>query len=107
MAETTATTDASSPVLDPEYRVAIAIIVAILVTYGVFIGVSGYHPSVIEWVPSAVGLSGLKVAYTTYNELWLWVRLLLGAYITVVLLIVTLQLVGTWRRLIADTGGEA
>ena len=107
MAETKDATETSTPILDPGYRVAIAIIVAIVVTYGVFVGVSGYHPPVTEWIPSAVGLSGLKVGYTTYNELWVWVRLLLGVYITMVLLIVTLQLIGTWRRLIADAGGES
>jgi hypothetical protein len=93
--------------VDPAYRAAIAAIVALVVTMGVFVGVTGAHPAVTQWVPSAVGLVGLEVAYSTYNDLWILVRLLLGAYITVVLLIVTLQLVGTWRRLIADAGGES
>lgn len=104
MAETTEKTHPA--LLGEQYRAAIATIVALVVTFGVFVGVTGWHPSVTAWVPSAVGLVGLEVSYTTYNELWLWVRLLLGAYITVVLLIVTLQLIGTWRRLIVDAGGE-
>ena len=89
-----------------ENRTAIAIIAAVLGTFVLFLGVIGLHPTVISWTPSAVGLVGLEVPYGTYNDLWIVVRLLLGAYITVVLLIVTLQLVGTWRRLIADSGGE-
>lgn len=105
MAETTDTTRPGP--LAPEYRVAISVLVAITVTYAIFIGVTGYHPPVTRWVPTTVELVGLKVGYTTYNQLWLWVRLLLGAYISVVLLVVTLQLVGTWRRLIADAGGES
>ena len=105
MAETTEKTHPA--LLGEQYRAAVAMVVALVVTFAVFIGVTGWHPSVTTWVPSAVGLVGLEVGYTTYNELWLWVRLLLGAYITVVLLIVTLQLIGTWRRLIADAGGES
>ncbi|AOW80829.1 hypothetical protein HTSR_1659 [Halodesulfurarchaeum formicicum] len=105
MAETTQTTQRS--LFKPEYRAAIATVVAIVVTFGIFIGVTGYHPPVTEWVPSAVGLVGLEVAYSTYNDLWLLVRVLLGAYITFVLLVVALQLVGTWRRLIVDAGGES
>ena len=105
MAETTETRRAS--LVDPAYRAAIAAVVALVVTMGIFVGVTGAHPSVTEWVPSAVGLVGLEVAYSTYNDLWILVRLLLGAYITVVLLIVTLQLVGTWRRLVVDVGGES
>ncbi len=105
MAESTETTHPAH--LGTEYRAAISMIVALVVTFGVFIGITGWHPPVTTWVPSAVGLVGLEIGYTTYNELWVWVRLLLGAYITGVLLIVTLQLIGTWRRLIADTGGES
>jgi hypothetical protein len=104
MAETTETRRASLG--DPTHRAAIAAVVALVVTMGVFVGVTSAHPAVTAWVPSAVGLVGLEVAYSTYNDLWVLVRLLLGAYITVVLLIVTLQLVGTWRRLIVDAGGE-
>jgi hypothetical protein len=90
-----------------ENRTAIAILASVLGTFAIFLGVVGLHPTVVSWAPSAVGLVGLEVPYGTYNDLWIVVRLLLGAYITVVLLIVTLQLVGTWRRLIADSGGES
>ncbi|MBS3760242.1 hypothetical protein [Halodesulfurarchaeum sp.] len=105
MAETTEKTNPA--LLGEGYRAAISMIVALVVTFAVFIGVTGWHPVVTAWIPTAVGLVGLEVGYTTYNELWLWVRLLLGAYITAVLLIVSLQLIGTWRRLIADAGGES
>jgi hypothetical protein len=103
-----ATTDTKpSTLIGEQYRVAIATIVALVVTFVLLVGVTGWHPPVSAWVPSAVGLVGLEVGYATYNDLWLLVRVLLGAYITVVLLIVTLQLVGTWRRLIVDAGGES
>jgi hypothetical protein len=89
------------------HRAVIAGLIAALGTLAVFLGVVDLHPPVTTWVPSAVGLVGLEVAYSSYNDLWLLVRLLLGAYITVVLLVVALQLVGTWRRLIVDAGGES
>jgi hypothetical protein len=102
------TTDATNPtLLGGHYRTAIATVVSVVVTAAILLGVSGWHPAVTAWVPTAVGLVGLEVGYATYNDLWLLVRMLLGAYITMVLLIVALQLVGTWRRLIADAGGEA
>jgi hypothetical protein len=105
MAETKEKTNPA--LLGEQYRAAISMIVALVVTAAILLGVSGWHPAVTAWVPSAVGLVGLEVGYATYNDLWLLVRMLLGAYITMVLLIVALQLVGTWRRLIADAGGDA
>jgi hypothetical protein len=105
MAETKEKTNPA--LLGEQYRAAISMIVALVVTFAVFIGVTGWHPAVTAWVPTAVGLVGLEVGYTAYNDLWLIVRLLLGAYITFVLVIVTLQLIGTWRRLIVDAGGES
>ena len=88
------------------WRGGIAAAVAVIGTVGLFWWIGGYHPLANEWTIVGFGFVGLKVPYALYNDVWLVVRMLLGAYITLVFAIVFLQLVGTWRRLIADAGGD-
>jgi hypothetical protein len=88
------------------WRGGLAAVAAVVGTVGIFWWISGFTPVTNTWLPSVLGLIGLEVPYAIYNDLWQLVRIALGAYITMVFLIVALQLVGTWRRLIADQRGE-
>ncbi|MFW5922399.1 MAG: hypothetical protein ACOCRC_03750 [Halodesulfurarchaeum sp.] len=89
------------------WRGRIALIIAFAGTVFSFMAVTGFQPLPTEWIPSAVGLVGLKVPYTGLNETWYLVRILLGLYITFVFLVIAGQMIGTWRRLLMDDGGEA
>ncbi|MDZ7849470.1 MAG: hypothetical protein U5K70_01195 [Halodesulfurarchaeum sp.] len=89
------------------WRGRIALIFAFAGTIFAFLLVSDFQPLDPVWVPSAVGLVGLKVPYTGLNETWYLVRILLGVYITFVFVIIAGQMIGTWRRLLMDDGGEA
>lgn len=87
------------------WRGGIAAAVAIVGTVALFWWIDGVYPVSNGWRVIG-GYVTLQVPYGVYDQVWLLVRALLGAYITVVFLIVFLQLVGTWRRLLADSGGE-
>lgn len=89
------------------WRGGIAMVVAVVSTVGLFWWIGGFQPFTNGWTVVGPGFVTLEVPYRLYNEAWVLIRGLLGAYITVVFLIVFLQLVGTWRRLIAENGGEA
>ena len=86
-------------------RAAIALVLAIIGTLGLF------------WVTTELQLVGgnwafvsevvaVQFPFRVNNFVWLVVRAGLGAYISFVVVVVMLQLLGTWRRLIADGHGD-
>jgi anti-sigma-K factor RskA len=52
------------------------------------------------------GYVARKAPYDAFNNIWLMVRGVMGAYITFVFFIIAGQLVGTWRRYIVEGGDD-
>lgn len=88
------------------WRGGIALVTAAVFTLALFWWIAGVQPTANGWILSGQGFVVLQVPYAMYNDAWIVVRILLGCYITVVFAIVLMQLLGTWRRLLSEHGGE-
>jgi hypothetical protein len=99
--------EASSSVVARRWRAIAAAVVTVVAVAALLLWMdtlgAGPNPYVIV-SQGQQGYVARKAPYDAYNRIWLAVRGGLGLYITSVFVIVAGQLLGTWRRYLADGG---
>lgn len=89
--------------LTRRWRAVVSIVVAGVATGGLLWWLHTLPPSAIPWTYASAGHVTRSIPYDTVNDVWLLVRAGLGLYISGVFVIIALQLLGTWRRLLVST----
>lgn len=81
-------------------RAAIAALLAIVGTLGLFW--SMLQLQLVSGTWTLAGYVTVEFPFRVWNLIWLAVRIILGLYISFVVLVIGGQLVGTWRRLVSE-----
>lgn len=82
-------------------RVAIALLTAVVGTLGLFWSMLQLQLVSGSWT-LAGGYISVAFPFRVYNVIWLAARAILGLYISFVVVVITLQLLGSWRRMVSD-----